>query len=108
MHCFFEFDGNYESRLEFSKTTHEKVDKLISLQVLLLDEVSMMDDQVWECMTKTTRAAQGFCPGRDKYDSIRMVLRSGREGLLLMFSKACFIMRTGPLRGLQAIPASHG
>ena len=40
LHCFFDFDGNYESRLDFSKTTHEKVEKLIGLQVLLLDEVS--------------------------------------------------------------------
>ena len=37
LHCLFHFDGNYESCLDFSKTTHEKVDKLISLEVLLLD-----------------------------------------------------------------------
>ena len=31
LHCLFDFDGSYESRLEFSKTTDEKVDALINL-----------------------------------------------------------------------------
>ena len=82
LRCFFDFDGNYESRLDFPKTTHEKVEKLIGLQVLLLDEVSMMDDQVWECMTKILGLAdhsrhRGFRPGHDEYGSIHMVLRLG-------------------------------
>lgn len=40
LHCFFDLDGSYESRLDFSKTTNEKVDAVINLDVLMLDEVS--------------------------------------------------------------------
>ena len=43
MHNTFGFDGEYESRLDFSKTTDQKVAELIALQLLLLDEVSMLD-----------------------------------------------------------------
>ena len=39
LHCLFDFDGSFESRLDFSKTTNEKVGALIALEVLLLDEV---------------------------------------------------------------------
>ena len=39
LHCFFDLDGSYESRLDFSKTTNEKVDAVINLDVLMLDEV---------------------------------------------------------------------
>ena len=43
MHTTFGFDGEYESKLDFSKTTDQKVAELIAMQLLLLDEVSMLD-----------------------------------------------------------------
>ena len=43
MHNTFGFDGEYESKLDFSKTTDQKVAELIALQLLLIDEVSMLD-----------------------------------------------------------------
>ena len=43
LHNTFGFDGEYESKLDFSKTTDQKVAELIGLQLLLMDEVSMLD-----------------------------------------------------------------
>ena len=43
LHNTFGFDGEYESKLDFSKTTDQKVAELIAMQLLLLDEVSMLD-----------------------------------------------------------------
>jgi len=43
LHNTFGFDGEYESKLDFSKTTDQKVAELIALQLLLIDEVSMLD-----------------------------------------------------------------
>ena len=38
IHNTFEFDGEYKSRLDFSKLTSIKVAELMMLEVLLLDE----------------------------------------------------------------------
>ena len=43
LHNTFGFDGELESKLDFSKTTDQKVAELIGLQLLLIDEVSMLD-----------------------------------------------------------------
>jgi len=43
LHNTFGFDGEYESKLDFNKTTDQKVAELIALQLLLIDEVSMLD-----------------------------------------------------------------
>ena len=43
LHNTFGFDGEYESKLDFSHTTDQKVAELIGLQLLLMDEVSMLD-----------------------------------------------------------------
>ena len=43
LHNLFEFDGEYASRMDFAKTTNPKCRDLLLMQVLLLDEVSMID-----------------------------------------------------------------
>ena len=43
IHNLFDFDSDYVSKLDFAKVTQTKVAALIQLQVLLLDEVSMLD-----------------------------------------------------------------
>jgi hypothetical protein len=43
LHNTFGFDGECESKLDFSKNTDQKVAELIALQLLLIDEVSMLD-----------------------------------------------------------------
>ena len=43
LHNTFGFDAEYESKLDFSKTTDQRVAGLMALQLLLIDEVSMLD-----------------------------------------------------------------
>ena len=44
----FEFDGEFKSRLDFAKLTNAKVADLMMLEVLLLDEVSMLDTDCFD------------------------------------------------------------
>ena len=46
----FEFDGEFKSRLDFAKLTNAKVADLMMLEVLLLDEVSMLDTDCFDGM----------------------------------------------------------
>jgi len=41
IHNMFEFDGEFKTRLDFSKLAGEKVSALMALEVLLLDEVTV-------------------------------------------------------------------
>ena len=50
LHNTFGFDGDYASKLDFSKTTDQKVAELISLQLLMIDEVSMLDVDIGTCV----------------------------------------------------------
>ena len=43
IHNMFDFDGEYHSKLDFAKLTSHKISELMKLEVLLLDEVSMID-----------------------------------------------------------------
>ena len=43
IHNLFDFDNEYKTKLDFSKLTQAKVATLMMLDVLLLDEVSMLD-----------------------------------------------------------------
>ena len=36
LHALFEFDGEYKTRLDFSKLTNQKVQQLLQMQLLLL------------------------------------------------------------------------
>ena len=67
----FEFDGEYESKLDFSRAMAAKVAALLTLEVLFLDEVSMLDVDIWEAMTKLLGIADhtrnGFREGGDEY-----------------------------------------
>ncbi len=49
LHNTFDFDGSHESKLDFSKRTAERVNALIALDVLLLDEVSMLRKSLHSC-----------------------------------------------------------
>ena len=55
LHNTFGFDGEYECKLDFSKTTDQKVAELIALQLLLIDEVSMLDVDICTCVVCVIR-----------------------------------------------------
>ena len=50
VHSFFDFNTSYQSNLDLGQTTNAKVDCLLNLEVLLLDEVSMLDTDFWHAM----------------------------------------------------------
>ena len=43
LHNMFEFDGELKTRMDFSKLTNSKVQELLTMKVLMVDEVSMID-----------------------------------------------------------------
>ena len=47
IHNMFELDSEYKTKLDFAKVTHPKVAALLALQVLLIDECSMLDKQCY-------------------------------------------------------------
>ena len=50
IHAMFDFDVDLSTKLDFAKTTDKRVKKLLELEVLLLDEVSMIDTDAWKAM----------------------------------------------------------
>ena len=47
IHALFDLDGAFQSRLDFARFDNLKVKALLDMQVLLLDEVSMLDVEIW-------------------------------------------------------------
>lgn len=50
IHNTFGLDGEYESKLDFSKLSDQKVSELIAMELLLIDEVSMLDVDICACV----------------------------------------------------------
>lgn len=48
LHALLELDGSLHSKLDFGKLDDAKVAMLMHLQVLMLDEVSMLDENAWK------------------------------------------------------------
>ena len=58
MHDVFEFAADaYESKLDFTRNA-EKVQELVNVRVLLFDEVSMLDNDIFDAVTKLLGLAQ--------------------------------------------------
>ena len=92
----FDFDGLYESKLDFNKTTTDKVRAFLSLQVLFLDEVSMLDVDIWDAMSKILSIADhsrnyGFKKEADEYGSVHVILFGDFKQLPPATSKPPFI-----------------
>ena len=52
IHNLLDLDGDLQTKLDFAKLGHPKVAALMSLEVLFIDEVSMID--IYCCRTITT------------------------------------------------------
>ena len=53
LHAMFDFDADFMTKLDFSKCeTNKKVKELVELDVLFLDEVSMIDEVAWTALTE--------------------------------------------------------
>ena len=47
IHALFDLDSTFQSRLDFARFDNPKVKSLLDMQLLLLDEVSMLDVEIW-------------------------------------------------------------
>ena len=52
IHNLFDLDSEFTSNLDLSKVNHSKVVALMAMNVLLLDEVSMMDIDCWSSIVE--------------------------------------------------------
>ena len=50
IHALFDIDANFSSKLDFTKLDNPKVKALLEMKVLLLDEVSMLDVEMWNAI----------------------------------------------------------
>ena len=78
MHNLFDMGAGYESKLDFTKHQHEKVSVFVKLALLLLDEVSMLDCDIFEMVAKllgeADHARRGNVEGSDEYGSVHLIL----------------------------------
>ncbi len=79
MHAMFSIGGDaYESKLDFTRSD-EKVQELVNSRVLLFDEVSMLDNEIWDVVTKLLglahqRRTGGVAgQGADEYGSVHLI-----------------------------------
>ena len=52
IHSLFELDYDLKSKLDLAKTEHSKVAALLALEVLFIDEVSMIDVDCWSAVSE--------------------------------------------------------
>ena len=52
IHTMFDLDTEFNTKLDLAKLNNTKVADLMSMEVLLLDEVSMMDEDCWKTIVK--------------------------------------------------------
>ena len=52
LHALLQLDGELHTKLNFGKLDDPKVALLMQLEVLLLDEVSMLDENAWTVITQ--------------------------------------------------------
>ena len=52
IHSLFELDYDLKSKLDLAKTEHPKVAALLALEVLFIDEVSMIDVDCWSAVSE--------------------------------------------------------
>ena len=78
IHALFDLDGAFQSRLDFARFDNPKVKALLDMQVLLLDECSMLDVEIWTtivqilgCIDHTRRPD---ARDADDYGGIHLIL----------------------------------
>ena len=78
IHALFDLDGAFQSRLDFARFDNPKVKALLDMQMLLLDECSMLDVEIWTtivqilgCIDHTRRPD---ARDADDYGGIHLIL----------------------------------
>ena len=61
IHYLFDLDTDFKTKLDFSKLGNAKVKDVKKMRVLLIDEVSMMDNVCWETVKSILEAVRQHC-----------------------------------------------
>ena len=97
LHNMFDLDGEYKTKLDFSKLTSPKVAALIALEVFLLDEVSMIDQLCFTslqeiCSIIDHSRRPGADASADPFGSMHLLLFGDFKQLPPATSEAPFIV----------------
>ena len=83
LHNMFELDGEYKTKLDFAKLTSPKVAELIAMEVLLLDEFSMLDlrcfEGIQEILGIIDHSRRPGVTTSDPFGSVHMILFGGER-----------------------------
>ena len=78
IHALLELDYDLKSKLDLAKTEHPKVAALLALEVLFIDEVSMIDVDCWSAVSEVFAAvAHGKRPdarAADDFGELHLIL----------------------------------
>ena len=78
IHALLELDYDLKSKLDLAKTEHPKVAALLALEVLFIDEVSMIDVDCWtaasELFAAVAHAKRPDARAADDFGEIHLIL----------------------------------
>ena len=78
IHALLELDYNLKSKLDLAKPGHPKVAALLDLEVLFIDEVSMIDVDCWATVSAlfaaVTRSKRPDARAADDFGEIHLLL----------------------------------
>ena len=78
IHALLELDYDLKSKLDLAKTEHPKVAALLALEVLFIDEVSMIDVDCWATVSAlfaaVTHSKRPDARAADDFGEIHLIL----------------------------------
>ena len=86
IHALLELDYDLKSKLDLAKTGHPKVAALLALEVLFIDEVSMIDVDCWTTVSELFAAV-----AREKRPDARAADGFGEIHLILFGQPLAFV-----------------
>eukprot|EP00973_Karenia_brevis_P094463 12422633-Karenia_brevis.AAC.1 len=96
LHSMFDLDTEFKTKLDFSKMDHAKVATLMLLEVLLIDEVSMIDvdcfNAIAEILSLIDHSKRPDKQPVDAYGNVHVILFGDFKQLPPATSKAPFIV----------------
>ena len=96
MHAMFDLDTEFKTKLDLAKLEHVKVAVLMALEVLLLDEVSMIDVDCFgilsEILSNIDHSKRPNAHTSDAYGNVHIILFGDFKQLPPATSKAPFIV----------------
>ncbi len=96
LHSLYDLDGELTSRLDFAKISHPKVQEVMLIQVLLIDEFSMLDVDAWcaveTCMSQVDHTRRPHAREADAFGEVHVILFGDYKQLPPATSQAPFIV----------------